>query len=75
MRPIILTIEEVKTELIDKVNSAIDQGVPCYFLESILADILAQVKNGSKMELEQAKAMELEQAKAKEKETSTDTTE
>ena len=74
MRPIILTIEEVKTELIDKVNSAIDQGVPCYFLEPILTDILAQVKNGAKRELEQAKIMELEQEKAK-KEASSDTTE
>ena len=74
MRPIILTIEEVKTELIDKVNSAIDQGVPCYFLEHILTDILAQVKNGAKRELEQAKIMELEQEKAK-KEASSDTTE
>lgn len=73
MRPIILTIEEVKTELIDKVNSAINQGVPCYFLEPILTDILAQVKNGAKMELEQAKAMELEKTKAKE--ASADTTE
>lgn len=63
MRPIILTIEETKTELINKVNSAIDQGVPCYFLEPILTDILAQVKNGAKRELEQAKVMELEQAK------------
>lgn len=61
MKPIILTIEETKAELIKTINSAIEQGVPCYFLEPILTDLLVQVKNGAKMELEQATAMENEE--------------
>ncbi len=58
MKPIILIAEETKAELIKTINVAIQQGVPCYFLEPILVDLLVQVQNGAKKELEQAKAME-----------------
>ena len=55
-RPLILEIEETKAEIIDCVNNAMkSRNLPCYFVEPIIADIYAQVREGAKNELETAK--------------------
>lgn len=56
-RPIILEMDETKLELIQVINTAMQlRGIPCYFLDMILAEICAQVKEGAKNELEIARA-------------------
>ena len=62
-KPLILEIEEAKTELVEAVNKAIQvHKLPCYMVDLILQGIVAQVKEGAKQELEMAK----EQMKTKE---------
>lgn len=62
-KPLILGIEEAKTELVEAVNKAIQvHKLPCYMVDLILQGIVAQVKEGAKQELEMAK----EQMKTKE---------
>lgn len=62
-KPLILEIEEAKTELVEAVNKAIQvHKLPCYIVDLILQGIVAQVKEGAKQELEMAK----EQMKTKE---------
>lgn len=56
-KPTILLIDETKKELFTIVNNAIQSGVPCYFLEPILTNILGQIQVGAKTELEKAKEM------------------
>ena len=55
-RPLIAVVDIAKKELIQCVNNIVQQGVPCYFLESILTDILMQVKSEAQNELAQAMA-------------------
>jgi hypothetical protein len=51
-KPLIVEIEESKNELIQCVNHIInDKGIPCYFVESMMAGIFEQVKIGAKNEL------------------------
>ena len=55
-KPIIIEIEETKNELIQCINSAIHKkGIPCYFLEPIVSDLLRDVKAGAKRELAMAR--------------------
>ena len=54
--PLVLTLDEVKTELVNTVNTAlVTKGVPCWALEPIIGDIYRQIKAGSQRELEAAK--------------------
>ena len=54
-KPIILEIQDVRTGLVNLVNNAVQKkGVPCYFLEPIIADLYRQVQAQAKVELEQA---------------------
>ena len=54
-KPIILEIQDVRTGLVNIVNNAVQKkGVPCYFLEPIIADLYRQVQAQAKVELEQA---------------------
>lgn len=56
-KPLILTIEEAKAEIISSVNSALqNHGLPCYLIEPILSELLTQIKAGARGELEAAKA-------------------
>ena len=58
-RPLILEIEEAKTEIITAVNKALtERGIPCYILSPIIRDVYTQVENGAKSELEAAKNAE-----------------
>lgn len=55
-KPLILEIEEVKAELVEAVNKAIQvHKLPCYMVDLILQGIVAQVKEGARQELEMAK--------------------
>ena len=55
-KPLILEIEEVKVELVQAVNNAIQvHKLPCYMVDLILQGIVAQVKEGARQELEMAK--------------------
>lgn len=54
-RPIILDIEEYKTNLIQCINDAIQKGIPCYLMEPILSDVYGQVKGMAQKELAMAK--------------------
>lgn len=55
-KPLILEIEEAKAELVEVVNKAIQvHRLPCYMVDLILQGIVAQVKEGTRQELEIAK--------------------
>ena len=55
-KPLIVEIDEAKSELSQCVNRLIkEKGVPYYFLESIISEIFEQVKICAKNELMLAK--------------------
>lgn len=56
-KPLILELEEAKTEIIASINNALqNHNLPCYLLEPIVSALAAQIKEGAKSELEMAKA-------------------
>ena len=57
-RPLILEVEDVKQEMIQLVNQAIQRGIPCFILEPIMSDLTTQVKMGAKEELARAQQQE-----------------
>ena len=58
-RPLILEIDEAKTEIIQVINNAIQvHGLPCYIVDMILSNISAQVKEGAKNELMMVKGQQ-----------------
>ena len=67
-RPIILEIEETKTNIIGEVNRAIRKGVPCYLLKDVLEGVVSQIREGAKAELEAARAQEAAQTESTDKE-------
>ena len=55
-KPIILTIDEAKTDIIQAINRALQiHRLPCYIVDMILTDMRAQLKEGARNELEAAK--------------------
>lgn len=55
-KPFIVEIDEVKTEIVQCINNALQiHKVPCYFVDMILTEVCAQIKDGAKQELEMAK--------------------
>ena len=55
-KPLILEIDEAKTEIINVINNAIQvHKLPCYIVEMILTELRSQIKEGSRSELEMAK--------------------
>lgn len=63
-KPFILEMEEAKLEMVQVINNAIQvRKIPCYIVDTLLAEILAQVKEGAKNELEMAKKQVEEQSK------------
>lgn len=54
-RPLILDIEDVKQEMINVINKAIQSGLPCYIIDMALSPICAQVKEGANNELAAAR--------------------
>lgn len=68
MKPMIIRLEEAKTELAQCLNHIInDEGVPCYYLKDMLGNLLAEVQAGAKQELAMAREqMKNEQMKTEE---------
>jgi hypothetical protein len=54
-KPMILIIEDFKSEMISIINNALQHGVPCYLLEPVMSDFCAQVKDGARNELQMAR--------------------
>lgn len=64
-KPLILEIDEAKTEIIQAINGAMQvHKLPCYILDMVLSDIYTQIREGAKNEL----AMAREQVKAEQQE-------
>ena len=62
-KPFILEMEETKMELIKVINNAIqERKMPCYIVDTLLAEIVAQVKEGAKNELAAARQQVEEQS-------------
>jgi len=54
--PLILEIDEAKAEIIQCLNNAIQRhGLPCYIIEMMLTNVMAEIKEGAKAELSMAK--------------------
>ena len=51
-KPAILVAEETKTKLVDTINGAIQNGLPCYMLEPIIRELFTDISNAKKQELE-----------------------
>lgn len=66
-RPLILELNEAKVDIARMVNRALrDRGIPCYLMEPIISEVLAQVREGARNELAAAQAQEQAQAKSEE---------
>lgn len=56
-KPLILEIDEAKTELINVINNAIQvHRLPLYIVDMMLTEIGTQIRDGAKSELAMAKA-------------------
>lgn len=55
-KPLVITLNEFKTTMASVINNAIQQeNLPCYLLEPIMAELLAQLREGARGELQMAK--------------------
>ncbi len=55
MGNLIIAINDFKADIIQCVNKAADNGVPFTVIEPIVQDIVIQIQNAAKVELERAK--------------------
>jgi hypothetical protein len=56
-KPLILEIDEAKSEIIQVINNAIQvRKLPCYIVDMILSEVVSQVKDVAKQEMAMAKA-------------------
>ena len=63
-RPFSMEYVEAKNKIVNAINEANRvNGVPCYLLESILSDLLSQVRECAKKELTQAEKDFIEKQK------------
>ena len=53
-KPLIIELNEVKAELASVINNVIQRGVPCYFIEPIISELLYQIRDGARNELRMA---------------------
>ena len=51
-KPAILVAEETKTKLVDTINAAIQNGLPCDMLEPIIRELFTDISNAKRQELE-----------------------
>ena len=55
-KPLVIKLNEVKTDLFSVINKAIQQdGLPCYLLEPIVSELLTQIREGARNELQMAR--------------------
>lgn len=63
-RALVLRMDDARQELIGCVNNMMQvHGLTPYLIEPMLADIYAQIKDGARNELAQARAAEAQKAK------------
>lgn len=56
-KPLILEMEDVKIEIAQVINDAIqNHNLPLYIVDMILSEFVMQIKDGARRELEMAKA-------------------
>lgn len=68
-KPLILELTEAKTKIIKAINEALQvHKIPCSLLELILADNLSQIKEGARIERENAATLYKQQMKEYESE-------
>jgi hypothetical protein len=61
-KPLILEIDEAKTEIIQCINNVMQvHKLPCYIVDMILSDVGTQIKDGVKSELAMAREQVREQ--------------
>ena len=54
--PLIVRMDEAKKSIVDFINDIMQQHqLPCYFLEPMISEIYAGIKEGAKNELEMAR--------------------
>lgn len=56
--PVILLLEDMKKNISDEINKALKAGIPCYFIEPALKDILSGVHAQAFNEVAQLKAQQ-----------------
>lgn len=54
-KPLILELEDAKTEFIQFVQTLQDRGLPCYCIEMALSPVWTQIKTVAKQELDAAR--------------------
>ena len=56
-KPFILEMDEVKMEMVQVINKAIQvRKLPCYLIDMVLSELGVQIKEGAKQEIAMAKA-------------------
>ena len=61
--PVILLLENIKKNITTEISNAVKAGVPCYFIEPALKDILNSVHAQALNEVAQLKAQQKEEGK------------
>lgn len=68
-KPFILEMEEAKLEIVQAINNAIQEHkMPCYIIDIMLSEVVAQIKEGAKNELAMARQQVEEQQSSNEEE-------
>ena len=55
---VILLLEDMKKNISDEINKALKAGIPCYFIEPVLKDVLGGVHTQALNEVAQLKAQQ-----------------
>lgn len=55
-KPLVIRLNEAKADIVSAINKAIQQdGLPCYLLEPIVSELLTQLRDGARNELQMAR--------------------
>ena len=57
-RPLVLELEEIKSNIEIVLNEAFSKNIPCYFLVDYFDNITKQLREGASREIQAAKASE-----------------
>jgi hypothetical protein len=63
-KPLIIKLREAKANITESVNASLREGIPCYLLEPIVAELHAQITKASEAEFERAVKQQAAEAKA-----------
>lgn len=53
-KPLVIQLREAKASFIECANNALREGIPCYLLEPIIAELHTQISASAQAEYEQA---------------------